>query len=105
VLDLSRFALANFNPSNEAYALQRQTTYNNEDGIEVAMGWFISTRTSGERWFWHNGGTGGYRSIMILDPENRQSVIVLSNISAGHSEAAEIDRLGFDLMGSLSGTD
>lgn len=105
VRDLSRFALANFDPTNEVYSLQRQTTFSNEEGTEVAMGWFISTRNSGERWYWHNGGTGGYRTSMVLDPENHRSVIVLSNISAGHSEAAEIDRLGFDLMGSLSERD
>ena len=101
VRDLSRFALANFDPSNEVYELQRQPTLNIEEGREVAKGWFISTRSSGDRWYWHNGGTGGYRTIMILDPNHNRGVIVLSNISAGHSEAAEIDRLGFDLMGTL----
>nr|WP_278336124.1 serine hydrolase domain-containing protein [Rhodohalobacter mucosus] len=104
--DLSRFALANFDPSNEVYALERQTTFSNEEeNLEIAMGWIISTRSSGDRWYWHNGGTGGYRTIMVISPENNRGVIVLSNISAGHSEAAEIDRLGFDLMGSLSDTD
>jgi hypothetical protein len=47
---------------------------------------------------WHNGGTGGYHSLMAFNREKRQGVVVLANTS---SEL--IDRLGFDLLALLSG--
>jgi CubicO group peptidase (beta-lactamase class C family) len=103
--DLSRFAIANFDPSNEVLALQRQSTFSDGENTEVAMGWFIRTQQNGDHWYWHNGGTGGYRSFMVMDPQTNKSVIVLSNISAGHSESREIDRLSFDLMRFLTEAD
>lgn len=96
--DLSRFIQANFNPDDRVLSLQRESTFQVNDNMEIAMGWFILNRDSGEQWYWHNGGTGGYRSSVVMNPEQKIGVVVLSNISAGHSEADKIDRLSFDLM-------
>ena len=96
--DLSRFIQANFNPDDPVLSLQRDSTFQVNDSMDIAMGWFILNRDSGDRWYWHNGGTGGYRSSVVMDPEQKTGVVVLSNISAGHSEAVKIDRLSFDLM-------
>jgi hypothetical protein len=38
--------------------------------------------------YWHNGGTGGYTSSMILDVENKNGIIILSNT---YWEADNID--------------
>jgi|AntRauTorckE6833_2_1112554.scaffolds.fasta_scaffold26318_2 CubicO group peptidase (beta-lactamase class C family) len=99
--DLTRFTRANFNQGNELLNLQRQKTFTIDENKDMALAWFILKRESGHRWHWHNGGTGGFRSSMVLDIEDRKSVIVLSNISAGHSHAASIDRLSFALLESL----
>jgi len=96
--DLSRFIQANFNSDASVLSLQRESTFQVNDNMEVAMGWFILRRENGARWYWHNGGTGGYRSSVVMDPDQKTGVVVLSNISAGHSEAGKIDRLSFDLM-------
>lgn len=96
--DLSRFIQANFNPDDPVLSLQREATFQVNDNMDVAMGWFILKRESGAQWYWHNGGTGGYRSSIVMDPDQKTGVVVLSNISAGHSEADKIDRLSFDLM-------
>ncbi|MGM0745992.1 MAG: serine hydrolase domain-containing protein [Bacteroidota bacterium] len=96
--DLSLFIQANFNPDDPVLSLQRESTFQVNDNMEVAMGWFILNRDSGERWYWHNGGTGGYRSSIVMNPEQKIGVVVLSNISAGHSKADKIDRLSFNLM-------
>ncbi|SMO60493.1 Beta-lactamase [Fodinibius sediminis] len=66
--------------------------------MDIALGWFILKRGSTRQWLWHNGGTGGYRSSMVLDTGNRQGVVVLSNISSGHRDAARIDSLSFTLL-------
>lgn len=96
--DLSRFIQANFNPDDPVLSLQREATFQVNDNMDVAMGWFILKRESGAQWYWHNGGTGGYRTSIVMDPDQKTGVVVLSNISAGHSEADKIDRLSFDLM-------
>ena len=96
--DLSRFIQANFDPDDPVLSLQREATFQVNDNMDVAMGWFILERDSGANWYWHNGGTGGYRSSIVMDPEQKTGVVVLSNITAGHSEAGKIDGLSFDLM-------
>jgi CubicO group peptidase (beta-lactamase class C family) len=47
-------------------------------GMEIAYGWFVSTK-NGKTVIWHNGGTGGYRSFVGFDPNARTGVVVLAN--------------------------
>jgi D-alanyl-D-alanine-carboxypeptidase/D-alanyl-D-alanine-endopeptidase len=47
---------------------------------------------------WHNGGTGGYRSMLALNREKRQGVVVLCNTA---NEA--VTPLGFALLKLLAG--
>jgi serine-type D-Ala-D-Ala carboxypeptidase/endopeptidase len=49
-------------------------------GLEIALGWHISTRGD-KQIVWHNGGTGGYRSFMGFDPKTKVGVVLLSNVS------------------------
>jgi CubicO group peptidase (beta-lactamase class C family) len=96
-VDLSRFALAQFDTADQALALTRVVTYENPKGMDVALGWHIVKSEKGI-FYWHNGGTGGYTSSMILDLENRNGVIILSNISAFHEKSRQIDRLSTELL-------
>lgn len=47
--------------------------------LEIAMGWHILTAFGDV--FWHNGGTGGYRSFAGFRPETKSAVVVLTNTS------------------------
>lgn len=96
--DMVKFAEVQLDSTNEVYSYQQQPTYTISDTREMALGWFIIQRDNGDKIYWHNGGTGGYRSSMTLNPDNGTAVIVLSNISAGHSRASYIDHLSFDLL-------
>jgi CubicO group peptidase (beta-lactamase class C family) len=96
--DMVKFAEAQLDPTNEVYSYQQETTYTISDTREMALGWFVIHRDNGDQIYWHNGGTGGYRSSMTLNPDNGTTVIVLSNISAGHSRSNYIDHLSFDLL-------
>jgi len=96
--DMVKFAEAQLDSANEVYSYQQEPTYTISDTREMALGWYIISRDNGDRIYWHNGGTGGYRSSMTLNPDHGTAVIVLSNISAGHSRASYIDRLSFDLL-------
>jgi CubicO group peptidase (beta-lactamase class C family) len=46
--------------------------------IEVRLAWMTTTRGDAQI-VWHNGGTGGYRSIIAFDPKKRVGVVALSN--------------------------
>ena len=62
------------------------------EGDSIALNWFVSHR--GNRTIvWHNGGTGGYRTFLGLDPAARRGVVVLTN-TAGYGA----DDLGFHLL-------
>lgn len=101
--DLARFALAQFDDSDEVLALTRKSTYTGYHGgkpLVVGLGWMMKEK-SGNQHVWHNGGTGGYRTFMQVDVDNRNAVIILTNISAFSSKGANVDSLGKRLMDSL----
>ncbi|HEY5410819.1 MAG TPA: serine hydrolase [Caulobacteraceae bacterium] len=58
-------------------APRRPTTVPN---LEIALGWHIFT-IQGRQIVWHDGGTGGYRSMMAFDPKAGVGVVALSNVS------------------------
>ena len=43
----------------------------------IGLGWMTS-EVSGRTLTWHDGGTGGYRSMLALDQETGQAVLVLN---------------------------
>ena len=49
-------------------------------GLDIALGWHIQATAAGREIVWHNGGTGGYRSLLAFDPKERIGVVVLSNM-------------------------
>jgi hypothetical protein len=46
--------------------------------MEIGLGWHIST-ANGKSIVWHNGGTGGYRTVVGFDPVARTGVVALTN--------------------------
>lgn len=101
VADLSKFAQAQFNDSDQALALTREPTFNFQaNKADMGLGWAIIRNQHGTR-FMHSGGTGGYRSNLVLDIANKNGVIILSNLSAFHKNNMNIDNLGERLMGTL----
>lgn len=100
VEELTQFALAQFDSTNTALKITRTQTFSDSETSGVGLGWFIIKRKTGT-WYWHNGGTGGYSSSMIIDPERRNAVIILSNISTYYSPQGLADKLSFALMKTL----
>lgn len=100
VEELTQFALAQFDSTNTALKITRTQTFSESETRGVGLGWFIIKRKSGT-WYWHNGGTGGYSSSMIVDPARGNAVIILSNISAYYNPQGLADKLSFALMKTL----
>ena len=93
--DLVKFAYAQFNPKNKELALTRKPTFNIDESMKIGLGWHILKTDKGFNWVWHNGGTGGYSSSMVIDAEKKNGVIILSNASNINDN---IDDLCFKLM-------
>lgn len=96
--DLSKFALAHFDASDQMLALTRQPTHTVDHISDVGLGWEIIKRRSGAIWYKHNGRTGGYTSAMVLDVQQKNGLIILSNISGYSSQSSIIDDWAFDIM-------
>lgn len=93
--DLVKFAYAQFNPKNKELTLTRKSTFNIDESMKIGFGWHILKTDKGFNWVWHNGGTGGYSSSMVIDAEKKNGVIILSNVSNINDN---IDDLCFKLM-------
>lgn len=101
VADLTQFALAQFDETNKVLALTREKFFTVSDQFSSGLGWSVITRDSGTIWNWHNGGTGGYSSSMIMDVERKNAVILLSNISALGELTSQVTGLCPALMETL----
>lgn len=93
--DLSKFALNQFNPKNKELTLTRNPTFDIDENMKIGLGWHILKSKNDNNLYWHNGGTGGYSSFLVVNVKNKSAVIILSNVSNINSV---IDELGFELI-------
>ncbi len=101
VEDLSKFAIAQFNPTNKELKLTQQETFQIDEDTSRGLAWKILSN-SDNKWLSHNGRTGGYTSSILLDIENKNGVIVLSNISTiGNKNKKYVVNLASDLLKTL----
>lgn len=99
VEDLSKFVIAQFNPKNKELELTRESTFDiPKYGMKVGLAWNIVQPEPNVSWHMHNGGTGGYSSILAMDVEKKTGIVILSNVSSFHMNARNIDQLCMFLM-------
>jgi D-alanyl-D-alanine-carboxypeptidase/D-alanyl-D-alanine-endopeptidase len=56
-----------------------QASDNNNTGLYVGLGWFITTNF-GHEVIWHNGATlGGYNAYMAFNPTTERGIVILCN--------------------------
>lgn len=96
--DLAKFVRAQFDNGNKELALTRKPTFTVNEKMKVGLGWHILKNKNNGEFFWHNGGTAGYSSSLTLNVENKNAVIVLSNVSAFNTKMQNIDKLCFELL-------
>jgi serine-type D-Ala-D-Ala carboxypeptidase/endopeptidase len=77
--------------SHEKRELARSET------VEIGLCWHRSKLKSGELMIWHNGGTGGYRSMIAFTPATRRAVIVLCCADLG----SEVDKLAIKVLAQV----
>ena len=94
--DMMRFARVQLNPPEgklgEAIELAwTQHTNADASGPAMGLGWMI--RGDGET-HWHNGGTGGSRSMMLINRKEKLAIVVLCNTAVNSA----VDELVIKLM-------
>lgn len=73
-------------------------TFKINEFMRIGMGLHIITTKTGNEYLFHNGGTGGYTSCMMIDKKEKKAIIVLTNISAYHPKMNLVDALCGKLM-------
>ena len=68
-------------------------------GRHIALNWF---RTDATGTYWHNGGTGGYTSYALFNPDGDYAIVVLVNRTVGPGSVT--DALGAHVEARLTGT-
>ena len=91
VSDLAKFVSAHFDKSNKDLALTRKPTTIVDDEMKIGLGLGIIKTTDNNVIYWHNGGSGGYKSTMEFNIETKSAAIVLSNVSFFNPNHWDID--------------
>lgn len=95
VNDLLKFLAANLDtvskPLGPVLATTQFARRDLDAQMKIGLNWHILTAFQ-RPLVWHNGGTGGYRSFIGLDPARQRGVVVLSNQSVAP------DDIGFHLL-------
>ncbi|MBC2932881.1 serine hydrolase [Nocardioides sp. zg-1228] len=97
VPDLLKFARAHLGSAPdelaEAIALNRATSHRINARAAIHPGWIAATPPRSEhRVMFHNGGTGGYRSLLAIAPEHHAAVVILN------ANNRSVDRPGLNLL-------
>jgi serine-type D-Ala-D-Ala carboxypeptidase/endopeptidase len=100
VNDMLLFAAANLAPPKSklgeaiemAWTIHQKSIKNGEPSL--GLGWHLTP--DGTRW--HNGQTGGYHSMILINRISKSSVILMTNTSTG-----EVDQLATDILRMISG--
>ncbi|MEM0912299.1 MAG: serine hydrolase domain-containing protein [Pseudomonadota bacterium] len=97
--DLAKFVLANQEHQYPFLEYQRRPVIN-EKYESIALGWFILNEANKSNpLYFHNGGTAGFSSALLIDIEEKRAFIALSNISGLHKiKGQKVDQLVFQLM-------
>lgn len=77
--DLARYTAACLSPPagplGEAIRLTQARVVVVDEHLEAGMGWLFRDR----RFLWHNGGTGGFSSSVVIDASAGRAVVVLAS--------------------------
>jgi len=89
VNDLLLYAKANIkcesSSLSNAFGLSHQVTFSK--GPVVGLGWHLY-QVKDDKYYWHNGGTGGCRSFLIFNIEKKIAVAVISNAEVDVDDVA-----------------
>jgi CubicO group peptidase (beta-lactamase class C family) len=99
--DMMRFATAQLDPPagklGQAIELAwTQHTKPDDSGPAMGLGWMILDDGEAR---WHNGGTGGSRSMILINRAEKLAIVALCNTAV----SGEVDQLPIQLMDMVTG--
>ncbi len=100
IIDLEKFVKKHMGNSND-YNLTQNVTHIENKQVSLGLGWHIISQGD-QKILFHNGGTGGYTSCILINKKTQKSVIMLTNISAFHPKSQSIDTLCFEILNLIN---
>ena len=100
-IDMVKFMEANF-INSKVFDLTHVKTFTVNPTTSIGLGWIIKTQKNKDDIYWHNGGTGGYRSCLVMDLKKKNGVVILSNVSSLNILNSDLDKLCFALLKGLN---
>jgi CubicO group peptidase (beta-lactamase class C family) len=96
--DMLKLAAAVLDPDSPIAAAMKVALAERRDSgnpsVEQALGWQVIHPEPGRDLLFHNGGTGGYRAELLLEPANGTAVVALANSAANPAP----DDLAFHML-------
>lgn len=71
------------------------------ENLSMGLGWHSASLPDDVRLYWHNGGTGGFRSFAAFAPDHHVGIVVLANAAM---PLQAIDQLGMQMIMAAMGT-
>ncbi|MFK7957202.1 MAG: serine hydrolase [Lysobacterales bacterium] len=97
--DLLAFARLTLNPDQAGAMADTLTAVLEPQGSgETGLGWHRKMSDAGTPLYWHNGGTGGFASVLVLNPESNETVVLL----ASSTDYGGVTNLAFTQMAGVS---
>lgn len=99
--DLLRFVQANLHPPDDALGKAIELAWKihqpplTDANFAMGLGWHVARDKSTR---WHNGQTGGYHSMMLVNQQIDAGVVLLTNTATG-----EVDQMAEQIMQMLAG--
>jgi serine-type D-Ala-D-Ala carboxypeptidase/endopeptidase len=95
-IDMLKFVDANLHP--ERGALERAMAFAHQErnpigpGTSIGLNWMVQ-HAGPDTIVWHDGGTGGYRTFVGIEPGKKTGVVIMTNTTG-----AGADDIGFHLL-------
>ena len=93
--DLAKFVAANLNLTKtslaDTLADARRSQRNANGKMKIGLNWHILPGSNGEM-IWHNGGTGGFRSFVGFNLDQKRGIVILTN------STESVDDIGFHFL-------
>jgi CubicO group peptidase (beta-lactamase class C family) len=100
--DLLRFLQQHLGPDTTALPVAIRATHRVQharaERSSVALGWHVEAASDGARLYWHNGGTGGFRSFAAFSLDSNTALVVLVNQAVSMQA---FNRFAFRLLRTL----